>query len=110
MSARNAGSYSCGQSDISSTIPSTFQFCSDTPHCIAVNTPTRLRAITEEDQIESFLTDGAQNVAEDIMDTQEPRDIPATPQSADNLVDNGLKCECGVPVIRYRYILPSVVN
>jgi hypothetical protein len=64
----------------------------------------------EEDQIESFPTDGAYNAAEDITETQEPRDIPVTPHSAENLVDNGLKCECGVSVIRFRYMLRRVVN
>jgi hypothetical protein len=64
----------------------------------------------EEDQIESFPTDGAYNAAEDIMETQEPRDIPVTPPSAENQIDNGLKCECGVSVTRYGDIFRRVVN
>ena len=62
----------------------------------------------EEDQIESFNVDGVQNVAEDIIVTQETRTVSGTAQSIENMVDNGLNCECGVSVIRPRAFSPIV--
>jgi hypothetical protein len=73
---------------------------------LAVNTPTRLSTTLEEDQIESFNVDGVLNVAEDIIVTQETRAVSRTAQSVENLVDNGLNCECGVSVIRRRAFSP----
>lgn len=108
MSQRNTYSRTSEHSEISCMSPSAFCIRFDLPHGTAVNTPTQPRAILE-DQIESFPIDGAYDAAEDIMETQEPNDISVPSQSAQNLVDNGLNCECGVSVIRLRH-LSGVVN